>query len=69
MRCICINEAFFHVYQTGGPTWKVELGRYDGKISTQSSVKLPGPKENYDQLMNRFSAYNLSPTDMVALSG
>lgn len=57
------------VFLTGGPTWKVELGRYDGKISTQSSVNLPGPKENYDQLMSRFSVYSFTPTDMVALSG
>jgi Peroxidase len=64
-----INGTLFHGRQSGGPTWNVELGRYDGKISTQSSVNLPGPKENYDQLMNRFAVYNLSPTDMVALSG
>ncbi|XP_078176327.1 peroxidase 45-like [Carex rostrata] len=57
------------VFLSGGPTWKVELGRYDGKISTSSSVNLPGPSENYDQLMSRFSVHNLTPTDLVALSG
>ena len=58
-----------HICQSGGPTWTVELGRYDGKISTKSSVSLPGAFENYDQLMSRFSVYNFSPTDLVALSG
>jgi len=57
------------VFLSGGPTWKVELGRYDGKISTTNSVNLPGASENFDQLMSRFSVYNLTPTDLVALSG
>jgi peroxidase len=47
----------------------VELGRYDGKISTANSVNLPGAFENYDQLLSRFSVYNLTPTDLVTLSG
>ncbi|KAJ4792338.1 Peroxidase [Rhynchospora pubera] len=57
------------VFLSGGPTWKVELGRFDGKISTASSVDLPGASDNYDKLMSRFSVHNLTPTDMVALSG
>jgi len=57
------------VFLSGGPTWKVELGRYDGKISTTNSVNLPGASEDFDQLMSRFSVYNLTPTDLVALSG
>ncbi|XP_078170496.1 peroxidase 45-like [Carex rostrata] len=57
------------VFLSGGPTWKVELGRYDGKISTINSVNLPGPSEDFDQLMSRFSVHNLTPTDLVALSG
>ncbi|KAK3221323.1 hypothetical protein Dsin_008348 [Dipteronia sinensis] len=56
---------------TGGPSYKVELGRRDGKISTIASVqhKLPGPNFNLDQLNTMFAANALTQTDMVALSG
>ncbi|KAJ3696225.1 hypothetical protein LUZ60_001602 [Juncus effusus] len=57
------------VFLSGGPTWNVELGRYDGKISTSSSVSLPGATENLDQLNARFAAQGLTQTDMIALSG
>jgi peroxidase len=47
----------------------VELGRYDGKVSTRNSVVLPHPDYNLDKLNQMFSAYGLDQTDMIALSG
>ena len=55
--------------QSGGPNYPVELGRYDGRISTKSSVVLPKVDFNLDQLKNFFSNLGLSQTDMIALSG
>ncbi|XP_060970417.1 peroxidase 35 [Cannabis sativa] len=54
----------------GGPSYAVELGRFDGKTSTASSVngKLPKGSFNVDQLNSMFKANGLSQADMVALS-
>jgi peroxidase len=57
------------VLLSGGPTWKVELGRYDALGARASDVDLPLVSETVPQLMNRFSAQGLSVTDLVALSG
>ncbi|XP_047055795.1 peroxidase 45-like [Lolium rigidum] len=57
------------VSQSGGPYYQVELGRYDGRISTKSSVVLPHVDFNLDQLNSFFSGLGLSQTDMIALSG
>ncbi|KAK8478516.1 hypothetical protein V6N13_096542 [Hibiscus sabdariffa] len=56
---------------TGGPFYRVELGRRDGRISTKASVQgqLPQPTFNLDQLNSMFARHGLSQTDMVALSG
>ncbi|KAG6739712.1 hypothetical protein POTOM_057326 [Populus tomentosa] len=56
---------------TGGPSYSVELGRRDGRISTKASVqrKLPHPTFNLDQLNSMFASHGLSQTDMIALSG
>lgn len=55
---------------SGGPTYKVELGRLDGLSSTSSSVngKIPQPSFNLNQLNSLFAANGLSQTDMIALS-
>lgn len=57
------------VVQSGGPYYQVELGRYDGKVSTKSSVVLPHVDFNLDKLNAFFSGLGLSQTDMIALSG
>ncbi|KAF0903878.1 hypothetical protein E2562_029965 [Oryza meyeriana var. granulata] len=57
------------VYQSGGPYYQVELGRYDGRVSTIDSVVLPHANFNLDQLNAFFSGLGLSQTDMIALSG
>ncbi|KAF8392874.1 hypothetical protein HHK36_021113 [Tetracentron sinense] len=55
----------------GGPSYAVELGRLDGRISTKASVKnhLPHPEFNLNQLNAMFASNGLTQTDMVALSG
>ncbi|XP_062178512.1 peroxidase 16-like [Phragmites australis] len=57
------------VYQSGGPNYQVELGRYDGRVSTRDIVVLPHANFNLDQLNAFFSGLGLSQTDMIALSG
>nr|XP_045085485.1 peroxidase 45-like isoform X2 [Aegilops tauschii subsp. strangulata] len=56
------------VSQSGGPNYTVELGRYDGKISTRNSVMLPHVDDNLDSLNAFFYTLGLSQIDMIALS-
>ncbi|KAJ0728691.1 putative peroxidase [Helianthus annuus] len=59
------------VVMAGGPSYAVELGRFDGLSSTAASVggKLPKPNMNLDQLNAMFAANGLTQADMIALSG
>nr|CAB3468881.1 unnamed protein product [Digitaria exilis] len=57
------------VFLSGGPDYEVELGRYDGRVSTGRSVVIPHGSFNLDQLNSFFSGLNLSQSDMIALSG
>ncbi|EOY29213.1 Peroxidase superfamily protein [Theobroma cacao] len=56
---------------TGGPSYAVELGRLDGRISRKASVRhhLPGPDFKLDKLKAMFAPHGLTVTDLVALSG
>ncbi|KAE8720146.1 Peroxidase 51 [Hibiscus syriacus] len=56
---------------TGGPSFKVELGRRDGLVSMASRVagNLTEPNFNLTQLNAIFSKNNLNQTYMIALSG
>ncbi|KAJ4776492.1 Peroxidase [Rhynchospora pubera] len=55
---------------SGGPTWKVPVGRLDGRISKASETSLlPAPTSNFAQLQQRFNQLNLSVKDLVTLSG
>lgn len=58
-------------YQSGGPSYTVELGRYDGLVSKASLVdgNLPGPDFNLSQLIDIFAKHGLTMKDLVALSG
>ncbi|CAL5041096.1 unnamed protein product [Urochloa decumbens] len=57
------------VFLSGGPDYQVELGRYDGRVSTRGSVVIPHGTFNLDQLNAFFSGLGLSQADMIALSG
>ncbi|KAK4274356.1 hypothetical protein QN277_017586 [Acacia crassicarpa] len=56
---------------TGGPSYAVELGRLDGRISTKASVRHHLPHANFDlaKLKAMFASHGLTLTDLVALSG
>ncbi|KAK1275447.1 Peroxidase 16 [Acorus gramineus] len=56
---------------TGGPSYAVELGRLDGRISTRAGVRhrLPHPDFNLNRLNAMFASHGLTQTDMIALSG
>ncbi|XWS72834.1 hypothetical protein CRYUN_Cryun02cG0074300 [Craigia yunnanensis] len=56
---------------TGGPSYAVELGRLDGRISTKASVRhhLPSPDFKLDKLKPMFASHGLTLTDLIALSG
>ncbi|KAF7809911.1 Peroxidase 51 [Senna tora] len=55
----------------GGPSYVVELGRYDGLVSKASNVngRLPQPHFNLNQLNSLFASNGLTQTEMIALSG
>ncbi|KAL0920732.1 hypothetical protein M5K25_009895 [Dendrobium thyrsiflorum] len=55
---------------SGGPNWKVPVGRKDGRISRASDTRqLPPPTSNFSQLSLSFAQRGLSIADLVALSG
>lgn len=57
--------------QSGGPSWKVLLGRRDGLVANQSgaNTNLPGPTESVANIATKFLAVGLNLTDVVSLSG
>ncbi|KAF5206019.1 Peroxidase [Thalictrum thalictroides] len=59
------------VFLSGGPSWKVLLGRRDGRVSNQTTANsaLTTPFETVDQLTAKFTAVGLNTTDLVSLSG
>ncbi|PAN22599.1 hypothetical protein PAHAL_4G030300 [Panicum hallii] len=57
------------IVQSGGPFYEVELGRYDGRLSTKASVVLPHANFTLDQLNAFFSGLGFSQSEMIALSG
>jgi len=58
-------------FQTGGPSYAVELGRLDGRVSTKASVTnhLPHPEFKLAKLTKMFASHGLTLTDLIALSG
>ena len=58
--------------QSGGPRWRVPLGRRDGTTAniTAANSNLPSPFDNLTALQQKFGAVGLDATaDLVALSG
>lgn len=54
-----------------GPSWKVPLGRRDGRISRSNDAlnNLPAPTFNFAQLKAAFASKGLNVKDLVVLSG
>lgn len=58
--------------QSGGPAWRVLLGRMDGLVANQTAANasvLPGPFDSVNKIIDKFAAVGLNVTDVVALSG
>lgn len=57
--------------QSGGPTWRVLLGRRDGLVANQSGASdgLPSPTEGLGIIITKFANVGLNVTDVVSLSG
>ncbi|KAB1227937.1 Peroxidase N [Morella rubra] len=56
---------------SGGPSWKVLLGRRDALVANQTGANngLPSPFETLDEIINKFANVGLNVTDVVSLSG
>ncbi|KAF0913443.1 hypothetical protein E2562_022223 [Oryza meyeriana var. granulata] len=56
---------------SGGPRWRMPLGRRDGTTAnlTGANNNLPSPRDNLTTLQQKFAAVGLDVTDLVALSG
>ncbi|XP_050291226.1 peroxidase 17-like [Quercus robur] len=68
---IVIMAARDAVALTGGPDWKVRLGRLDSLSPwlEESNEIMPSPRSNASYLIDLFKKFNLSVEDLVALSG
>ncbi|KAJ9177557.1 hypothetical protein P3X46_012764 [Hevea brasiliensis] len=68
---IIVMAARDAVALTGGPDWKVKLGRQDSLTASQedSNNIMPSPRANASLLIDLFARFNLSIKDLVALSG
>lgn len=62
---------FFVNLQSGGPNWKVLLGRRDGLVANQTGANsnLAGPTETIQSILTKFTSVGLNLTDVVSLSG
>ncbi|XP_028210472.1 peroxidase N-like isoform X1 [Glycine soja] len=58
------------VFLSGGPSWKVLLGRRDGTVSngTLANEALPAPFDPLDTIISKFANMGLNLTDVVSLS-
>ncbi|KAL2613424.1 hypothetical protein R1flu_025116 [Riccia fluitans] len=59
------------VVKAGGPTWTVELGRYDSLTASKENAEafLPSPFSDVPTLNTKFADVGLNETDLVTLSG
>ncbi|OAY60802.1 peroxidase 72 [Manihot esculenta] len=56
---------------TGGPSWKVPLGRKDsrGASLSGSNNNIPAPNNTFQTILTKFKLNGLNVVDLVALSG
>ncbi|KAI5321143.1 hypothetical protein PRUPE_6G013800 [Prunus persica] len=59
------------VLLSGGPTWKVLLGRRDGLVPNQrgANLAIPSQYDTLDTIISKFANVGLNVTDVVSLSG
>lgn len=70
-RSVCIIVERLLALQSGGPSWRVPLGRRDGLVANQTGANsnLPSPFESLDSIISKFEDVGLNITDVVSLSG
>lgn len=55
---------------SSGPSWRVPLGRRDGRVSSASAAaNMPSPLDTVPNLVQKFAAKGLSVQDLVVLNG
>jgi len=66
-----LYDPLYDVWQTGGPSWSVLLGRRDGTVSNGSlaNLGLPSPFEPLNSIVSKFTDVGLDLKDVVSLSG
>ncbi|CAH8328188.1 unnamed protein product [Eruca vesicaria subsp. sativa] len=59
------------VVALNGPSWEVETGRRDGRVTNinEARANLPSPFDNITSLITRFRSKGLDKKDLVVLSG
>lgn len=59
------------LFQLGGPSWTVQLGRRDSTTASLSTANsdIPAPTLNLSGIISSFSNKGFSANEMVALSG
>ncbi|CAN6558897.1 unnamed protein product [Malus baccata var. baccata] len=59
------------VYENGGPSWEVQLGRRDSRTANRTGADhdIPTPQDNLKLITEKFRKKGLDSTDLVALSG
>jgi peroxidase len=59
------------LFQAGGPSWVVLLGRRDSTTANQNgaNTSLPTPFDDLSTLHTKFSAVGLNDNDLATLSG
>ena len=67
---IVVLAAEVSVELSGGPSWRVMLGRRDATTANfDGSNNMPDPTEDLNALRQKFAAVGLDDTDFVALQG
>lgn len=58
-------------FQLNGPSWGVETGRRDGRVTNinEARANLPSPFDNIISLIAQFRSKGLDKKDLVVLSG
>ena len=65
------SKSWQFLFQLGGPTWPINLGRRDSLTASLDAANndIPAPTLDLTDLTKSFSNKGLSATDMIALSG
>ena len=59
------------IFQSGGPSWEVPMGRRDSLSASKEAANnnIPSPNSTISSLLSKFENVGLDIKDLVALSG